>query len=154
MQDVGDPGLGADGHRIDDHPGFRLFDLLHFQGLGLDGQVAVQDADAALAGQGDGGVRFGDRVHGGADEGDIEGNAPGQAGTEVHFTGQHRRGPRQQQQIIESISIVNAFLRHTVYPPAFEFPVARFSRPTQRNRVTWLVYLWIMIPALKCRQVE
>ena len=153
LQDIGDPGLGPDGHRVDDHPGLRLFDLFRLQGLGLDGHVAVQDADAALAGQGDGRVRLGHRVHGGTDEGNVEGDAPGQAGAEVRFTGQHRRGPRQQQQIIESVGIVNAILRHTVYPPAFEFPVARFWSHARRNRVKWLVSLMIMIPSPGCKRM-
>ena len=52
------------GHRIDDHSAFGALDAVHFFGLALDGHVAVNEAEAALARHGDGQVRFGDRVHG------------------------------------------------------------------------------------------
>ena len=116
LQDVGDAGLGADGHRVDDHPGLRFFHLFDFQGLGRRGHITVQDADAPLAGHGDGGVRLGHGVHGGTEQGDVESDAPGEAGAEVHFAGQDRGGPGQEQHIIEGIGVVNGVLRHGESP--------------------------------------
>ena len=64
---VGDGLLGRDGDGVDDHAGFGALDLVDLAGLLLDGEVAMDDADAALLGHGDGQARLGDGVHGGRD---------------------------------------------------------------------------------------
>ena len=74
-----DGRVGADGDRVFDHAGFAALDLADLRGLFLDGEVAVQDADAALAGHGDGHARFGDGVHGGGQERHAQGNVLCQA---------------------------------------------------------------------------
>ena len=43
-------------------------------GLLVNGHVAMHDADAALLRQRDGQARFRDRIHGGADDGNIQGD--------------------------------------------------------------------------------
>ena len=57
LQRLGQLLVGADGDRVDDHAGLGLLDLLHLQRLLGDGQVLVNDADAALARHADGGAR-------------------------------------------------------------------------------------------------
>ena len=47
-------------------------DLLDFLDLLFAGHVPVDDADAALVGHGDGHLRLRDRVHGGADDRNVE----------------------------------------------------------------------------------
>ena len=74
-----DGGVGADGDGVFDHAGFAALDLADLRGLFLDGEVAVEDADAALAGHGDGHARFGDGVHGGGQERHAQGNVLCQA---------------------------------------------------------------------------
>ena len=59
---------------VHDHAGFRALDLIYLGGLHVDFQVTVNDAEAALPRQGDSQPRFGHSVHGGGNEGDIEGN--------------------------------------------------------------------------------
>ena len=61
---VGDELVGRDGDRVDDHAALRALHLVDFAGLLLDGEVAVDDADAALLRHGDGQARLGHRVHG------------------------------------------------------------------------------------------
>ena len=43
-------------------------------------QVLVDDADAAVLGQGDGHAALGDRVHGRREQGDVQGDVLGEAG--------------------------------------------------------------------------
>ncbi len=50
-------------HRLDDHPRLGALHLVHLGDLLLDGQVAVEDADAALAGERDREPRLRHRVH-------------------------------------------------------------------------------------------
>ena len=51
---VGDGAVGPTGDGFDDHPGLGALHPFHLGRLVGDGEVAVDDADAALAGQGDG----------------------------------------------------------------------------------------------------
>src|SRR5205823_6592001 len=62
---------GVHGDRVHDHATFRPLYFVHFVGLLLDGQVAVNDPQPALLGQRDGHVRLGDRIHGGAHDRNI-----------------------------------------------------------------------------------
>ena len=55
--------LGADGDRIDDHPGFIFLDGLDFGRLFLDRKIAMHKADAAHLRDCDRRARFGDGVH-------------------------------------------------------------------------------------------
>jgi hypothetical protein len=67
-------GVGLDGDGVDDHAGLGALDLVDLAGLLLDGEVAVDDAEAALLGHGDGQARLGDGVHGGGHERGGEGD--------------------------------------------------------------------------------
>ena len=58
--------------RPDDHPALRALHLFDLASLVGDGEVLVDDAYASLARDGDGGARFGHRVHGGAQDRDVE----------------------------------------------------------------------------------
>src|SRR5439155_15024463 len=79
--------VGRQGDRIDDDAVFAALDLVHFACLVGDGQVLVNDADAAFLGQGDGQVAFGHGIHRGRDNGQIEANIPGQLRAHVHVAG-------------------------------------------------------------------
>jgi hypothetical protein len=56
-------GVGADRDRVGDHPGLGALDQVDLVGLVLDREVAVQYAEAALAGHRDRHPRLGDLVH-------------------------------------------------------------------------------------------
>ena len=61
----------------------------------------MDDADAPQLGQGDGHAAFGHRIHGGRDQGDTQGNVPGQLGSEVHLVGVHLREAWHEQDIVK-----------------------------------------------------
>src|SRR5699024_3196877 len=65
-----------------------------------DRQVAVQDADATLAGHGDGHPRLGHGVHGGRTERHGQGDVLGEPTGGVDFTGDDVGLPGQQQDVV------------------------------------------------------
>ena len=71
LQGLADLVLRPEGDGLDDHAALVALDLVDLLGLGLDGQVAVDDADPALLGDGDGHPRCRHRVHGRAEDGDV-----------------------------------------------------------------------------------
>ena len=64
--------VGPQRDGLDDHPRLRALDLVDLADLLGDREVAVDDADAAGAGQGDREARLGHRVHRRRDERDRE----------------------------------------------------------------------------------
>ena len=93
--------VGTDGQRIDHHAGFVLLDLPHLGGLPVDVEIAVDDADAAGLRHGDRHPRFGDGVHRGGDDRDVERNGAGDVGADVDFGGQHIRQAGFEQHVVE-----------------------------------------------------
>src|SRR6266550_1544427 len=85
-----------EGDRVQDHPRLAALHLVHFGRLAVDRHVLVDHADAALTGDRDRHLRFGDRVHRGGHEGDVEGNAAGEARAHVHIPRVHAREPRNE----------------------------------------------------------
>ena len=71
-----------------DNAVLTALDHVYLFRLLADGHILVDDADAALAGDGDGHPVLSHGVHGGADEGDIQMDLPGQTGTQVDVRGE------------------------------------------------------------------
>ncbi len=88
FQGLADGDVRGDGDGIHDHAGFGTLDAVDFFGLAIDGDVAMDDADAALARDADGQARFGDGVHGGRRERDIEREIAGEFCGGVNLGGQ------------------------------------------------------------------
>ncbi len=82
---------GRDGDGIDDHSAFRALHAVDFFGLALDGHVAVNESDAALARDGDGQARVGDGVHRRGHDGDIQRDLAREARARVRL---RRAAPR------------------------------------------------------------
>ena len=59
---------GRQRHRVGDHAALRALHAVHLRALLGDGEVLVDHSEAALAGQRDGQLGLGDRVHGRADD--------------------------------------------------------------------------------------
>ena len=93
-------GARVHGDRVGDHARFAALDLVDLGGLVLDGQVAVDHADTALACQRDGHAGFGDGVHGGGADGGLDVDALGEPGGGVRIGGDHIRWARQQQHVV------------------------------------------------------
>jgi hypothetical protein len=87
LEGVGDELLGGHGDRVDDHAGLRALDLVDFAGLLIDGEVAMDNAEAALLGHSNGHAGFGDGVHGGREQRRGEGDALGKAGRSGNLRG-------------------------------------------------------------------
>ncbi len=97
----GDGFFGGDGDGVDDHAGFGALDLVDLAGLLLDGEIAVDDAHAALLGHGDGEARLGDGVHGGGHERGVEGDGAGEACLRADLGGDDVRVGGDQEDIVE-----------------------------------------------------
>ena len=100
LVEVGEGHVRAHGERIADHAGFGTLDDVDLGGLVVDGKVAVQHADAAVASHGDGHVGFGDGVHRGGDRRDLHRDVACEMGGGVHFGRNDVRLVRQQQHIV------------------------------------------------------
>ena len=97
-------GVRADRHGVGDHAGLGALDEVDLVGLVLDGEVAVQHAEAALAGHRDGHARLGDGVHRGRQQRDRDVQIAGQPGAGVDV-GRHDVGlAGQQQDVVEGQS--------------------------------------------------
>ena len=83
--------VGMHRDRVDNHAAFRLLDLVDFEGLHSRRHVFVQDAETPFPGHADGGPVFGDGIHGGGKQGNVEFDFGGQLSREVDFFGEYGR---------------------------------------------------------------
>jgi hypothetical protein len=93
--------LGGDDHRVAQHARLVALDLGHVGGLFLRREVLVDDADAALLGDGDGQPRLGDGVHGGGHERQVQLDVAGEFRREGRVLGQDLGVRWHQQHIVE-----------------------------------------------------
>src|SRR6266446_2064068 len=93
--------VGRDGDRVDDHAGFGALDAVHFLELAVDGEIAVDDADATLTGNADGEARFGNRVHSGGGERNVDGQLAGEFRGGVNFGRQDGGSARSDENVVE-----------------------------------------------------
>ena len=114
-QHVADAGLRGDCDRVLDDAAFVFLDGADFAGLALDAHILVNDAEAALLGQGDGETRFGDAVHGRRQQRHVEADLPGHAGFKVDLARQHFRIRRQEQNIIEGEGFLGGHHERTAF---------------------------------------
>jgi hypothetical protein len=89
-------------------------DAVDFLALTVDGHVFVHDADAALAGDGDGQARFGHCVHGGGGQRDVQGQLAREAGARVGVRGQNRGLAGKQQNVVEREAFGYGTVNHCV----------------------------------------
>ena len=92
---------GVEIERIGDDAVFRTLYQIHLLGLTVDAHVLVDDADAALTGNGDGHAVLGDGVHGRAHHGHVQLYFFGQLGGQIHVSGQNIALRRDQQHVVE-----------------------------------------------------
>ena len=93
--------LGREGDRVEDDAVLGPLDLGDLPPLGLDGEVLVDDADAAFLGQGDGQGGLGDRIHGRRDDRDVDRDVFREPGAGVRLVGHEIALARDQEDIIE-----------------------------------------------------
>jgi len=100
-QRVREHRFGTDGQRIDHHARFILLDLPHLGGLAIGIEIAVNDADAARLRHRDRHARFGDGIHRGGDDGNVERNGAREVRTDIGLGGQDIRQTGFQEHIVE-----------------------------------------------------
>ena len=98
--ELGECRLWRHRHGVGDHARLRALDLIDLLRLVLDGDVAVDDADAALARHRDRHGRLCDRVHRGGGHRDVQRDPLGQSGRCVRLRRNHVGVPRQEQHIV------------------------------------------------------
>ena len=103
------------GDGVDNHSAFRALYFIDFVGLLVDGQVAMNDAEASLLGQGDGHVRFGDGIHGGADDGDVESDIAREVSLRAGLRGNYVGARGEKKNIVKSKSFGNRKMDHRVF---------------------------------------
>lgn len=92
---------GSDRDRIDHDAELVTLDAGHFTGLGVGGQVLVDDPDATLLRHGDGQARLRHGVHGGGHKRDVQGDVARQARGQGSVARQDLGIRRHQQHIVE-----------------------------------------------------
>ena len=98
---VGQGVVRAQSDGVDDHAGLGALDLVYFVGLRRRAEVAVDDADAALAGQRNGQPRLGHRVHGRREHRDVQMELIVQLGADIDLGWQHLGKAGHQQHVVE-----------------------------------------------------
>src|SRR5947208_2230639 len=86
---VGDLCIRRHGDGIDDHAALRALYLVDLVRLLLNAQIAMDDSDPALLSNGDGHMGFSHRIHGGADDRNVQANVARQLGLSVGLCGHH-----------------------------------------------------------------
>ena len=100
------------GDRIDDHATLTAFNLINLFDLLLDGEVTMDDAQAALAGQRNRQFTLGYCIHRGTDDGNFELQPLVQLDREIHFGGQGLGITWCQQYIIKGKRLFGKAFRH------------------------------------------
>ena len=98
---VADEGVGRKRDGLDDHARLRALHLVDLGRLVVDREVAVDDADAALARERDREARLGDGVHRRGDDRDAELDRPRQARAGRHVVRQHARLGGHEEDVVE-----------------------------------------------------
>jgi hypothetical protein len=94
--------IWLDGEGVHHHARLELLHLAHLRGLLIGLQIAVDDADAARLRHGNRHGRFGYGVHGGGNNGDVDGDRAGDAGADIDVARQDLGQAGQDQDIVES----------------------------------------------------
>src|SRR5271170_6504263 len=101
LEGLRDGDVRRDGDGVDDHAGFGALHAVDFFALAVDGNVAMNDADTALACDGDGQARFGDGVHGGGSERDVDGEFAGELRGGFDFGGDYGGFARKEEHVVK-----------------------------------------------------
>ena len=112
---VADGLIRRDRDRIQNHSAFGFLDPVDFRRLIGGAQDPVNDADSPFTRHGDRQPRFCDRVHCGADDGDIDLDVPREVRADIDFAGQDAGFRWHQNHIVIRESEAWFFLEHS--PP-------------------------------------
>ena len=111
----GDGLVGGDGDGVNDHAAFGTLYLVDLARLLIDGEIAVNDAEASLLRHGDGEARLGDGVHGGRHERRIESDVLRQLRGGADLGGNDVGIGRDEEDIVEGQCFRNWCGDHVFY---------------------------------------
>ena len=94
-------------YRVFHHAAFVPLHFGHGLGLALDAHVLMNNTDAAFLRHGNGQARLGNGVHGGGNQGQVEGNVAREAGLQRDVLGQHLGMGGNKQYIIKGVGFFN-----------------------------------------------
>jgi len=114
FEGLAESDVGRDGDGVNDHAAFRAFYAVDFFPLAIDGHIAVNDADASLAGDGDGQTRFGDGVHGGGSQRDVDGELAREIGAGVDVGWKHGGFAGEEKHVVKRKAFVNCAFDHSI----------------------------------------
>lgn len=103
---LADSGVAGNDDGVEDETVLVSLDLADHVGLSLGRAVVVNDTQTALESHVDGHLVLSDRVHGGRDEGGLEGDALGDGGIKSHRRGSKANVARQKEEIVVSEATV------------------------------------------------
>ena len=124
-----------EGEGIRDDAVFRTLDQVDLLGLHVDGHVLVDNADAALARDGDGHAVLGDGVHRGAHDRDVQTDFFCQIRGQIHVGGQDIALRRDQQHVVKGQAFADntlgilLFQLHTPLLVKYDFTADRGHQP-------------------------
>src|SRR6188768_430937 len=104
--------LGFDRDWLQNDSRFSALDLSDLSRLVFHAEIFVNEANAALAGHGDGQAGFGHTVHGRADQGNVQLDPLGQLRLHVHVHREHIARRRNQQDVVKSQTLAETLLKH------------------------------------------
>jgi hypothetical protein len=97
--------LGAHDDRVEDESVLVLLDLADHLGLLLGAAVVVDDSESSEESHEDGHVGLGDSVHGGGNEGELEGDLLGDLGVEGDLVGGETDVAGEDEEIIVAVEV-------------------------------------------------
>lgn len=101
---------GGQPEGVGDDAVLATLDHVHLLGLGADGHIFMNDADAALTGDGDGHAVLGDGIHGGAHQGDVKPDPAGELGMQIDVCGQDVALGGDEQHVVEGEALPGELL--------------------------------------------
>ena len=100
--DLAHRGVGGNDDRVAQNTRFVTLDLGHLGGLFLRREVFVHDANAAFLRNGNGQTRFGDRVHGGRHQGQVQADVAGELRRKRRVLGQDLGVSGDEENVVKS----------------------------------------------------
>ena len=102
LDDIANGHQRRNSDRVAQDAGLETLHLGHFSGLGLGGEILVDDADPAFLGQRNGETSFRHGIHGGRKQRQVQGNVAGQPRRQANIARQDLRMCRDEQDVVES----------------------------------------------------
>ena len=119
FQKIPDGGTGINGNRVFDHTAFVFLDLANFSGLLPGRHILVNNPDSAFLGHGNGQRGFGNSIHRGRNQRNIQLDTAGQLRFQGDIFGEDFGVAGQEEDIVEGECIL-CNSQHCLLPRVYE----------------------------------